>query len=341
MQAMVLNRYNHDLVLAEVALPGPGPLDVILKVSNCGICGTDLKIISGKLAHIIKLPHIPGHEISGEIVEVGSRVKNVKVGQQGIVYFYLACGNCELCKNGRENICYSVKRLGFELDGGYGQFVKFPAHNFCAVNRKLSFSEMAVLPDAVAAPYHALKTLASLKAGQTLLIVGLGGLGIHAVQIANLFDCRIAVADIKGEAVQLAGTFGADLLINSNKEDPFERVMDWTHGKGVDIVLEGVGVKQTFSWSLKSLKRGGRLVLMGYDPVDMLPLRAIDMHYNEWSIVGSRLATRRELIEVIDYFEQGKIQPVIAKTIPLHKANSALAEIKEGKNSGRIVLDVD
>jgi len=113
MKAMVLREYNQHMSLENMEDPAPGPLEIILRVRACGICGTDLKIVSGKIPPpIVILPHTPGHEIAGEVVAIGSAVKNVSVGQKGIAYFYIGCKDCEMCRTGRENVCFSIRRLG-------------------------------------------------------------------------------------------------------------------------------------------------------------------------------------------------------------------------------------
>jgi propanol-preferring alcohol dehydrogenase len=183
--------------------------------------------------------------------------------------------------------------------------------------------------------------LGNVKIGQTVLIVGVGGLGIHALQIAKLIGAKIAAADLRDEAINMAESFGAELLIDPKRENPYEVIMAWTEGKGVDVVLEGVGKKETFEWSLPSLKRGGRLIIMGYDPINPLPVSPLQMHYNEWIIMGARLSTKQELLEVIQLVEQGDLKPVVAKTIPLEEVNAGLEEVKKGGNIGRIVLALE
>ncbi|ODS40565.1 MAG: hypothetical protein A7315_02460 [Candidatus Altiarchaeales archaeon WOR_SM1_79] len=341
MKAMVLMEYNRELILQDCTRPKPDFKEVVLKVENCGICGTDIKIVTGKLSSIITLPHIPGHEIAGSVVDVGSEVKGIKEGDRGIAYFYLGCGDCEMCRTSRENICYSVKRLGFELPGGYAEYVKMPAYNFCKYAKDIPSEKMAILPDAIATSYHALKTLANLKIGQSVLVVGIGGLGIHAVQIAKKMDAVVLGTSRRKEARDMALSYGADFVINPNDGNPYEQIMDYTQGKGVDVVIEAVGINQTFKWSLSSLKRGGSLILVGYDPTNPLPFYGMSMHYNEWSIKGSRVSTKQELIEVIKLVEQGDIEPVVSKTIPLEEINDGLEEIRRGKNIGRIVLKID
>ncbi len=340
MEGMVLAAYNRPLELRELPVPEPGPGEVLLRVTHCGICGTDLKIVTGQLPEVITLPHVPGHEIAGEVASVGPGVTGLEPGQRGVVYPYLSCGDCELCRGGRENICFRVRRLGFELPGGFARYVKLPAYNFCRTGGAVPPGEMSVLADAAATPYHALKTVGRLAPGQRLLIVGAGGLGLFAVQVARLMGARVAAADLRPGALQAAQSFGAELLVDPGHSDPRRAVLDWTRGRGVDLVLEGVGVEATFRWSIACLKRGGRLVIMGYDPVNPLPLGAKEMHYNEWTVAGTRLAPKQELVEVIELVEQGALRSVATRRRRLREANEALRELADGDRVGRIVLEV-
>lgn len=342
MKSMVLREFNREMVLEETEQPGPGRDEVVLRVEACGVCGTDLKIVRGLLPpSIVSLPHVLGHEIAGEVVEIGAGVKDVSVGQKGVVYFYMGCRDCEMCRTGKENLCLSIKRLGFELPGGYAEFVKIPAYNFCPFDPGLPPDKMAVLPDAVATSYHALKTMGQVRIGHDVLIVGVGGLGIHAVQIAGLMGARtIAVARRSGP-LELARELGADFTIDVSERPPLEAVLDITDGKGVDAVIENVGTRQTLEWSLQCLKRRGRLVLVGYEPSKSAPLPTMDMHYNEWTVCGSRVSTKDELLEVVDLVQRGKIRPIISRQFDWKEANEALSALADSKTVGRTILRYD
>jgi propanol-preferring alcohol dehydrogenase len=338
---MVLREYNMPLVQENRKKPTPADGEVVLKVSYCGICGTDIKIVTGRLSSIVKIPYIPGHEIVGSVDAVGKNVNGIKEGDKGIAYFYISCGECELCRSGRENICYSIERLGFERDGGFAEYVRMPSYSFCKYSGKIAGEKMAVLPDAVATSYHALRNKASLRIGQTVLIVGVGGLGIHAVQIARLMGAKVISADRKLKALEMSEKYGAQSTINTENEDPRKTVMDFTDGKGADVIIENVGKDDTLMWSLPLLKRGGTLVIVGYDPIHPVHVSPLGMHYNEWSIRGARVSTKQELLEVIELVEKGMIKPVVTKVIPLEDVNKGLEEIVGGKQIGRIVLKVD
>ena len=338
MKAWVLREYNQPMEMAEIETPDIEDDEILLQVKACGICQTDLKIYRGEIPPpIVTLPHTPGHEVAGEVVAVGSRVAGIKEKDIGIVYIYIPCHSCDYCLSGRENLCPNLKRVGFELPGGYAQYIRIPAYAFCPFEKKIPFEEMAILGDAVATSYHGLTALAEAKAGHDVLIVGAGGLGVHGVQIAKLCGARVFAADIKEKALQLAKQFGADFLINAEK-DPEKQIRDITGGNGVDAVIEFVGSESTIGWSLPSLKKGGKLVIVGYVPGKTFPLNTMAMHYNEWKIFGSRLCTKVELLEVIRLVEEGKIKPVLSKTFPFEKANEALQAVQNADIVGRLAL---
>jgi len=339
MKAMMLKEYHRPMELIEIETPSVGDDEILVEVKACGICQTDLKIFKGEIPPpIVVLPHIPGHEIAGGVAAVGKNVAGINIGDAGIVYIYIACHACDWCMSGRENLCPNLKRVGFELPGGYAEFVRIPAYAFCPFDHKLSLDEMAILPDAVATAYRAVTVLGDTRPGQNILIVGAGGLGIHAVQIAKLCGARVLIADRKKKALQLAEEFGADVLIDADAS-PLQQIREMTKGKGVDAVIEIVGAKETLAWSLPSLKKGGKLIIVGYVPGQAFPLETMAMHYNEWEIKGARLSTKAELLQVIRLVEQGKIKPVISRTFPFEKANEALKALSEEGTTGRLVLE--
>ena len=337
MKAMILNEYNSPLEMVERDTPKIGRGEILLKVKALGICQTDLKIIRGEIPPpIVTLPQIPGHEIAGEVVALGEGVSGISEGDVGIVYIFVPCRECPSCITGRENLCKNLKRIGFELDGGFSEYIRIPAYNFCPFNKDQSFHEMAILADAIGTPYHAITKLADVKAGQDVLIVGAGGLGLHAVQIAKLCGARTIVVDKSQQALDLARQFGADEIFTPD-EAP-KGIQDLTDGQGADSVIEIVGAPETLAWSLPALKSGGRLIIVGYAPGRPFPLDTMAMHYNEYQIIGSRYVIKAELLQLIKLVERGKIKPAVMKTFPFEQVNEALDVLREKKIPGRIVL---
>ena len=342
MEAMVLEEFGTPLKMRQIPEPVLGPQEILVKVKACGVCRTDIKISKGKMSHvIISLPHIMGHEVVGEVVEVGKGVDDISSGDKGVVYFYKACRNCEICLRGQENICPSVKRFGFELPGGFAEYMKVPAYNFCSFHGDTPFPQMAVVADAINTGYHAIKTLAHVNVGDIVLVVGVGGLGIHAVQIAHLCGAHVIAADVNPKALNLAQEFGVEHVINCEENDPLKALQNITNDRGVDVVLEFVGSSQSLGWSLPGLCPGGRLVVVGYSPGDSWSVDTVPFHFYEWNAIGCRASTRRELSEVVKLVEARKIKPVVSKTYSLDQANEALKELSKGDIIGRIVLVQD
>lgn len=338
MKAMVLESYNADLRLSHLPDPEPLPGEIVVKVQACGMCQTDIKLVSGQLGSCIQLPHVPGHEIAGEVVALGKDVRNLKLGDKGVAFHIVPCGVCELCLTGRENLCTSIRRIGFELSGGFAEYVAMPASNLCTFESDIAFERMAILPDAVATPYHVLGRLAQLGMGNSVLIIGLGGLGIHAVQLALGTGALVIAADVNEKAIELARSFNVGRTTNPLKEDSVAKVRELTGGKGVDLIIDGVGRKESVDWSLSCLKKGGHYYSLGYDPVNPVCFNMLNVHNNEWTIHGVKATTRQELREVISIVERGIVRPYVSKTLPLELANEGLAAIKKGETLGRTVL---
>jgi len=340
MKTMVLSQYNTPLEIHDREIPRVDSGEVLLKVKACGICQTDLKIIRGVIPPpIVTLPHVLGHEVVGEVVAVGDLVSEVQPGEVGVVYSYVTCHDCNLCLAGRENLCIHLERIGFEREGGFTEYLKIPAYNFCAFSKDLAVEKMAILADAIGTPYRAITGLAKVRPGQNVLIVGAGGLGIHAVQIAKLCGANVTVVDLDHNARDLAKIYGADETLDP--DEAAQTILEQTGGLGVDVVIEIVGYPETLDWSLPALKSGGKLILVGYAPEHPFALNTMMMHYNEYEIIGCRFVTKSELLELIKLVENGKIKPVVTQTFPFDQANAALETLKEGKSLGRIVLVLD
>lgn len=341
MKAVVLEQFGERLCLSARPVPPVGPGDALVRVACCGVCGTDLKIVRGELPpSVIRLPHVPGHECAGEVVEVGEGVTGLKPLDAVVVYFYCPCHECRYCRQGRENICPSVKRFGFELPGGYAEYLSVPARQLCPV-RGIPLRRAAILPDAVATAYHAVKTRGRATPGERVLVVGGGGIGVHACLIARILGAEVAVAEIEPTKLpQLRKLLPEIVLFNPREQDPDEFLKDWTRGERVDVVIETVGSAETLRWSPSSLSPGGRLVLVGYDPKRPVQLDALQVHYRELEILGTRVSTQKELEEVIGLVEQGRLTPVVGRSYPLAEANEALQAVAEGQIFGRVVLDI-
>ena len=343
MYAMVLEQFGHPLRWREVPEPVIGDGEVLLRVRANGLCATDLKIADG-LVPTVSLPHIPGHEVAGEVAEVGAAVPGLQPGDHITVYPTESCGFCDYCRRGRENCCSTAPRTGFELNGGFAEYMRVAGRNAVKIAPSVPWAAAAIIPDALASVYHALTARARVQAGETVLIVGIGGLGIHAIQIAHLLGARVIAADIAPDKLSGAAEFGPAALINSRHQDLPEQVRELTDGWGADVVVETVGgnaVAAALPESIACLRMGGRLAVLGYNYGIPLAVDTADLIYGQWSILGSRASPLQDVVEVARLVEQGRIKPVVSEQYPLHQAEQALARLRENPPLGRIVLTND
>ena len=212
MQALVLERFNGPFVAKEMPTPAIAPHEALVRVRNVGVCGTDLKIRADRMGLGV-IPLIMGHEIAGEVAAVGAEVSGFVPGDRVAVNFYLTCGVCEYCRQGRDTLCPQLRQHGFTVDGGFAEYLKTPGVNLCRAPDNVPLEHACILGDAVATSYHAVVKRAQARAGQTVACVGVGGVGLHALQVAKLSGARVIAVDINGERLEVARELGADEAI--------------------------------------------------------------------------------------------------------------------------------
>jgi propanol-preferring alcohol dehydrogenase len=339
MKAMVLRAFGAPLVAEEVPVPEIGEDDALVKVKACGVCHTDLKIIAGKIAQTKPPPLIPGHEVAGEVVRVGDRVAQVKPGDRVSVNFYLTCGQCRYCRTGSETLCLNLKgQLGRSVHGGYAEYIAVPAENCLRLPEEIPFAHGAVLADAVATSLHAVRVQAGVRLGDAVGVIGIGGVGIHVLQMARLSGARVLAMDIKERSLALAREYGAEEALNIGGGDPPAEALRFTAGLGLDAIVDTVGSDRTIALALSLLAHRGRLVLLGYDPVKPFSANALQLVLKEQAILGSRAATKLELAEAIQLVHARRITPVVTESHPLGEANQVLESLRAGRIVCRAVL---
>src|SRR4051812_1840902 len=246
MKAMVLHAFGQALKYEDRPMPAIGPTDVLVRVRACGIGLTVVNLIA-TAGRITAYPRIPGHEIAGDVVEIGSAVRSVKPGQRVTNHFYLTCGQCKHCRAGRETLCLSPRgNIGAATDGGYAEYVALPERNTVSIPDGVSYVDAAIASDAIATPYHACHKEAQLGPGDSVLIIGAGGgVGIHMVQMAKLCGARVLAADIGDDKLSLAKSMGADDVIDTRNANMADAVKALTDGSGVDAVIDIVASRAT------------------------------------------------------------------------------------------------
>jgi 2-desacetyl-2-hydroxyethyl bacteriochlorophyllide A dehydrogenase len=336
-RAAVLEAFGEPLTIAEdVAEPAPGAHEVLVRTRAAGICRTDLKVIDGVIP-TVELPRIPGHEIAGEVVAIGSAVTTSSVGDRVLVVLDLSCGTCRYCRVGQLDHCAALRRLGMEQDGGLAEFVRVPAGNLIVLPDRMGFADAAVIPDAVGSPYHAVVRLAQVRPAQTVAIYGLGGLGLSAVQIAALCGASVIAIARTPERRAMAEELGASASIDPNAGPVADQVRDLTRGEGVHAFFDLVGIDGSAEQALAACRKGGSVVILGYS-VPRLDAPMVRLVYDEINIRGSRGSTREDLHQVVDLVEKGALAPIIGEQGPLDEINPALDRLRAGAVIGRSVV---
>jgi acryloyl-coenzyme A reductase len=335
MKAAQLKAIKSPLENVEVPVPEPGPEEVLIKQKMTGICYRDILTQDGYLPRV-RLPIIPGHEISGIIVSAGVDVKNFRVGDRVASLIYEPCGKCEYCLSGRENLCKDKKTFGESIEGAYAPFVKVNERSLVKVPDGVSEEGSVIAACVTGMLYHALAVEGKIEPGQTVLITGAGGgIGAHAVEISKALGAKVIAETSSEWKREKLLEMGTDHVVSSR--DDFEKDVKKITGQGVDLVLECVGI-YTFSKALRSLKPGGRMVVVGNlipDPVE-LPLGLIILKGN--SVIGSISSTRNDISAVFDLELHGKLKPIIDRTVDLASVEDAYREIRSRKNIGRVLI---
>lgn len=333
MRAAVLDAYGEELAIREVADPRPGPGEVLIRVRAVGLCGSDLKVASGAIPNLT-LPLIPGHEIAGEVVEDG---EGLRAGQRVSVYALDSCGACPSCRRGEAETCDSATRMGFERDGGLAELLAAPAHNVIPLDPGLSFERAAVTMDAVLTAYRALKVRAAVKAGDAVLIVGAGGLGLHGVQVARAAGARVAVADPLASHRELALELGAERAFAP--EELVAGLAAW-RDEGVDVALEVSGSQAGFRQAADSLRPGGLLVCSGYRPGEDYCVDSMRLALSQLRIEGNRGGRIEHAREALAAVGRGEIVPLIDTVGSFDQVNELLAKLRAGDVVGRVVVAI-
>jgi 2-desacetyl-2-hydroxyethyl bacteriochlorophyllide A dehydrogenase len=336
MKAAVVKEFGKDFVIEDVQVPTPKDNEALVSVKAACLCAADLKIRDGRFPHF-KLPLVTGHEVSGQIASVGRNVRGVKPGDRVVVYPYTACGDCHACREGRDNLCVRLSRIGFERDGGHADFVSVPESQLTPLPDSISYEEGAAIPDAVCTVLHAIRDLAQVKLNDYVLLNGVGGLGMQAVQIARLSGARVIATARTEKKLDMAKSLGADWVLNGNDEHLVDKIMKLTGGLGVDVVIDLVVTQNTFQTSVDCLKKGGTIVIVGSTHPE-IRFNVGQMIMKEIAVRGTLGMKKQTVIDAVDLCASGKVKAVVTERFPLEKINEAALMIKEGRHMGRVVM---
>lgn len=330
LKAALLKEIGEPLRVESVSEPKLGPNDVLVKIRACGLCHSDLHLINGAL-RLGKLPIVLGHEAAGVVTEVGKEVSEFVNGDDVVIYFYISCGKCRYCKAGYENLCEKVKRIGMDVDGAFAEYVSVPESSLVKLPHKVEITEAALLGCAVGTAYHSLVEIGALRMGESVAIFGVGGIGMSAVQVAKLCGAKILAVDIVEEKLKLAHRLGADFTINAKEEDPLQRIKELTDGKGADLCLECIGLPITIEQAIKSVKKKGRSVLVGF-LTKKVSIGFNELILRESSVRGSRGLRKQNLIDLVGLLKEGKLdlKPLITHSYSLEEVNKGFDTLRKG-----------
>jgi 2-desacetyl-2-hydroxyethyl bacteriochlorophyllide A dehydrogenase len=331
MRVVELPQVCAALRLSRRPVPEPGHGEARVRIEACGVCGSDLFLQKGGFGPGVRMPVVPGHEAAGVVDAVGPGVSNVVVGDQVAIYYIDAPGDSRYARMGRPNIGPDVKRMGVDVDGAFAEYVVRPASTLIRTPERIDAPTLAVLTDAVATPYHALVRIARLEAGETLAVLGIGGLGSNAVQLGKLLGARVVAVSRSEEKLELARALGADEVVQARGGDTVERARRAAGGPGPDVVIQCVGSAEVDEQAVALAGFAGRVVFVGSSP-DPFRARAVELCWKELTLLGSRGFTADDIRAVVDLYLGGRLQTdhLTARTRPLEEANEALADLRAG-----------
>lgn len=339
MKAIRFHEFGGPEVLKYEDVPEPKLRDdqVLIRVKACALNHLDLWVRKGLPG--VKLPHINGSDVAGQIEQVGSYITDLKKGQRVLLAPMVFCNHCNECVNDRQNMCRQFTVLGNLVDGGNCELLAISRVNVIPIPDSLGFNEAASVPLVFLTAWHMLVGRAHIRPGQTVLILGGGsGVGSAAIQIAKMFGATVIATAGDENKLARAKSLGADHLINHYQQKIADQVRLITAKAGVDIVFEHVG-QATFDESVRSLKPGGTLVTCGATtgPDAKFDIRVLFV--KQLSFLGSYMGTMGELYEVLKHVFSGKLKPVVDKTFSLSEARAAHERLEKSEQFGKIVLN--
>ena len=340
MKSIRMIEAGKPLQLQEIPMPEIGAKDILVHIRAAGICHSDAHYRAGR-SGMGFLPITLGHEVAGVIEEIGSEVATIKVGDRVCLHYNITCGDCYHCTTGNEQFCDTVRMLGHHVDGGYAEYIAIPARNAIRLPKEIPFEEGATLMCASATAFHALRK-GRIKAGETVAIFGVGGLGLSAIQLARALGAiEVFAVDIKQDKLELASEYNA-IPIDASRMDAVEEIRKHTRGKGVNVAVEMIGLSGTMMQSIESLGYMGRAVMVGMNQQPIHINTYMQVLGKEAEIIGSNDHLLQELPLLVDMARRKILDTsrVVSQVIPLDadKINQRLDDLENFTNDVRAVI---
>jgi propanol-preferring alcohol dehydrogenase len=366
MKAARIIKPKESLEIRELEVPKPRGSQVLVKVMSSGVCHSDIHLWEGGYQGLegqflkatdrgVKYPLTPGHEIAGTVESLGEEAadekkESISKDEKVLVYPWIGEGVCPACIIGQENLCDKPGSLGIYNDGGYAEYVLVPHYKYLVKignddnsdnnnnHHNLDIDAAATLSCSALTAYGAVKN-ANLSPNDNVVIVGVGGLGLMAIQLAKaVTGAKIIAMDLDDNKLKVAKENGANFVINSRKEDPVKTVMDLTEKTGADAVIDFVNASKTVETDMNILRRRARVVLVGLFGGE-LKLSLVTFPTRAYRLIGSYTGTLNDFRELVSLAKRGIIKPVISNRFKLNEATKALQMLKDGKIIGRGVIN--
>ena len=337
MQAALVRSFGAPLAIEELARPEPGPGEVLVKVMASGVCHTDVHAAAGDWAAKPALPFIPGHEGAGYIAALGPATHGLKEGDRvGISWLHDTCGACEYCVSGWETLCGAQRTSGYSVNGTFAQYALGTAAYVAPLPAAIGFADIAPILCAGVTTYKAIKET-EVRPGEWLAVCGIGGLGHVALQYARAMGLHVVALDVSEGKLALARSLGADAAIDAGAPDAARQVMKLTGGGAHGVLVTAVS-PGAFTQALRLVRRKGTVAFVGLPPGNF-ETRIVDVVLKRITIRGSIVGTRKDLAEALQFAAEGKVRAHIRRA-PLGAINQVLADLRNGKVEGRMVLDL-
>ncbi|MFY4776320.1 zinc-dependent alcohol dehydrogenase [Metabacillus sp. RGM 3146] len=332
---------KQDLRIENVPVPEIKDNELLIKVKACAICGTDPHIFNGHFP--APKPLIQGHEFSGEVVKIGSSVTSVFEGDRVTADINISCGNCYFCRSGQKLFCEKITQLGVHINGAFAEYVKVPENNVYKLPNGMSWEEGAYI-EPLACVIRG-QERANISMGDTVAIIGAGPMGLAHSRMAKLNGAsRVIISEMNQARIQKAKDLGVDMVIDASEKDSVQEVLNFTDGRGADVVFEVVGAMPTYRQAFQMVRKGGTLVAYGAAPADhTLDIKPFEIYSKELTIVGSYAGTYGTWIKAIELISSKRFNPedIFSKVIALDNLADGIIEADKNKDTLKILVSMN
>ncbi len=330
MRAAVFYEKGQPLKIEDVDKPSCKSGEVLVRIAACGLCRTDLHYLHGTPT-FKKPPIILGHEISGTVEEIGGEVEDFKNDDKVLIPPVLSCGHCDFCRDGRGTICSNQVMIGNHRDGGFAEHISVPANSIFHFPENVPLRDGCIISDAISTPYHAVVDRARIMPGETVAVFGCGGLGLSTVKMASAVGANVIAVDIFDKKLEMAKEFGATQTINAKSTENVPKTIRKMTKGGADVTMEVIGSPKTIQQAFDAVRRGGRVVVVGYTH-ENVTINAGRLMFREIELIGSLGCPLQDFPKLLGMVEHGKlnVERMVTHRFKLEEINEGLALLEKG-----------